>query len=119
VLALFGKPLISLFTGDPDMIQLVSILLFVDIALEIGRSLNLIYGFALKTSGDAVFPMVIAVVFVFLCAAGGTWLFGIRLGWLAVGAYIGMAMDECIRAVLMATRWHNGNWKKHRIITDT
>ena len=114
--ALVGEPLVGLFTDDPEMIRLVSILLSIDIALEVGRVLNLVYGTALKTSGDAVFPMVVAVVFAFLCAAGGTWFFGIHLGWLAVGAYIAMALDECVRAVCMVTRWHSGKWKDHRIV---
>lgn len=117
--ALVGKPLISLFTDDPAMIQLVSILLSIDIALEVGRVLNLIYGIALKTSGDAVFPMAVAVIFAFLCAAGGTWFFGIHLGWLAVGAYVAMALDECVRAVCMVLRWHSGSWKKHLIVSKT
>ena len=116
VFALVGEPLVGLFTDDPEMIRLASILLSIDIALEVGRVLNLVYGTALKTSGDAVFPMVVAVVFAFLCAAGGTWFFGIHLGWLAVGAYIAMALDECVRAVCMVTRWHSGKWKDHRIV---
>ena len=116
IFALVGEPLVGLFTDDPEMIRLVSILLSIDIALEVGRVLNLVYGTALKTSGDAVFPMVVAVVFAFLCAAGGTWFFGIHLGWLAVGAYIAMALDECVRAVCMVTRWHSGKWKDHRIV---
>lgn len=118
VFALFGKPLVSLFTDDPVLIRLVSILLSIDIALEIGRVLNLVYGIALKTSGDAVFPMAVAVIFAFLCAAGGTWFFGIHLGWLAVGAYVAMALDECVRAICMVLRWHSGRWKKHRIVSD-
>ena len=119
VFAIFGKPLVALFTDDPVMIELVAILLSIDIALEVGRVLNLVYGVALKTSGDALFPMIVAVVFAFLCAAGGTWFFGIQLGWLAVGAYTAMALDECVRAVCMVLRWHSGSWKKHRIVSDT
>jgi len=61
--------------------------------------------------------MVIAVVFAFVCAAGGTWFFGIHLGWLAVGAYVAMALDECVRALCMVLRWHSGSWKKHRIVS--
>jgi Na+-driven multidrug efflux pump len=60
--------------------------------------------------------MVIAVVFAFLCAAGGTWLFGVHLGWLAVGAYIGMALDECVRAVFMFLRWRSGHWRKAGLV---
>ena len=117
--AVFARPIVSLFTDDPQMIHLVSILLTINIALEVGRALNLVYGSALKASGDAVFPMVIAVVFAFLCAAGGTWFLGLHLGWLAVGAYVAMALDECVRAVCMVLRWHSGRWKNHRIVSDT
>lgn len=77
--AIFYRPLVGLFTESPDMIRLVGMLLAVDVILEVGRSMNLVYGFALKTGGDAVFPMTIAVVFMFLFAVGGTWLFGMSL----------------------------------------
>ena len=116
IFAIFSKQIVGLFTTDPAMIKLVGALLVVDIFLEIGRSANLVYGFALKTSGDAVFPMVIAIVFMFLCAVGGTWLFGLKLGYLAVGAYVGMALDECIRGVLMRGRWQSGRWKKLSLV---
>jgi hypothetical protein len=39
------------------MINLVTKLLAIDIVLELGRVTNLVYGQALKTSGDAVFPV--------------------------------------------------------------
>lgn len=113
--ALFARPVLSLFTDDPEMIRLVSRLLVVDIFLEIGRVTNLVFGDALKTSGDALYPMTIAVVFAFLCAAAGTWFFGVYLGWLAFGAYVAMALDECVRAVFMFLRWHSGSWKSKRL----
>lgn len=118
VFALLAQPLVSWFTDDPEMIRLVSILLAVDIVLEIGRATNLIFGVALKTSGDATYPMMIAVVFAFLCAAGGTWFFGIHLGWLAVGSYVAMALDECVRAVFMFLRWHSGVWKQKILVSE-
>lgn len=115
VFALLARPILGFFTDDPLMVHLVSILLVVDIFLEIGRASNLIFGYALKTSGDATYPMIVAVTVAFLVAAGGTWLFGIRLGWLAVGAYIAMALDECVRAVCMYLRWRRGIWKEKNL----
>lgn len=114
--AAFSNQIVSLFTSDPEMIRLVGILLAIDIMLEVGRSTNLVFGNALKTSGDALYPMAIAVAFAFLCAAGGTWLFGIRLGWMAAGAYVAMAMDECVRAVFMFLRWQSGRWKNENFL---
>ncbi|MBO5260425.1 MAG: MATE family efflux transporter [Agathobacter sp.] len=112
IFALSANVLIRLFTDDPVMVDLVRTLLFIDIVLEVGRVSNLVYGNALKTSGDAVFPSVLAAIFMYLCAVGGTWLFGIHFGMGAVGAYIGLAADECVRALGMFLRWKTGIWRE-------
>ena len=114
--AVFSGGIMRLFTEDPAMITLVGKLLAVDIVLEIGRVSNLVFGNALKTAGDAIFPTVIAAVFMFVCAVGGTYVFGIQLELLVVGAYIGMAMDECIRAVGMFLRWQSGKWRTKTLL---
>ena len=112
---LFAHPIMSLFSDDPKMVSLVQILLAIDIFLEIGRVSNLVFGNALKTSGDALFPVIIGAVFMFLCAVGGTYFFGIQLNLLVIGAYIGLALDECARAVAMFLRWQSGKWKEKTI----
>ena len=111
IFVLSANILIRLFTKDEQMISLVKMLLTIDIALEVGRVTNLIFGQALKTSGDALFTTIIGVMFVYLCMVGGTWFFGIHLNMLAVGAYIGLAIDECVRAVFMFLRWQSGRWR--------
>ena len=98
------------------MINLVVKLLIIDIFLEFGRVTNLVYGQALKTSGDAVFPVIMGAIFMYLAAVGGTYFFGIRMGLLAVGAYIGMASDECARAIGMVFRWKTEKWKTKRLV---
>lgn len=117
LLAVFALPLMRLFTADAAVAALVQRVLAVDIVLELGRAGNLVYGNALKTSGDAVFTTLLAVVFMFLFAVGGTWLFGVRLGMGVVGSYIGLAMDECTRAVGMRLRWRSGRWRRKELIT--
>ena len=118
VFALSAGWIMRLFTDNPQMIALVQKLLFIDLFLEMGRVTNLVYGNALKTSGDAIFPVVMGAAFMFLCAVGGTYLFGIRLGFLAVGAYIGLAADECVRAVGMFLRWRSGKWRSKGLVRD-
>lgn len=115
VLAFCGKWIIPIFTDDPLLISLVTKILYVDVVLEVGRVTNLVYGNALKTSGDAVFPMIIAAIFMYLCAVGGTYILGVKMELLVVGAYIGMAMDECIRAICMFARWKRGKWRSKSI----
>ncbi len=103
--------IIRIFTNDTEMIALVKTLLIIDIALEVGRVTNLVFGQALKTSGDALFTTIIGVIFMYICMVGGTWFFGIHLNFLVIGAYIGLASDECIRAFFMFLRWQSGKWR--------
>lgn len=77
--ALLGNYIVRIFTNDVQMISLVTKLLAIDIVLELGRVTNLVYGQALKTSGDAVFPVVMGAVFMYLAAVGGTYFFGLHL----------------------------------------
>lgn len=118
IFALSANNLIRVFTDDPKMIALVGKLLAIDIVLEIGRVTNLVFGQALKTSGDALFTTIIAVVFMYICMVGGTWFFGIHLNLLAVGAYIGLASDECVRAAGMVLRWRSGKWRTKGFIKN-
>ncbi len=114
--ALFGHFIVQIFTEDTQMINLVVKLLIVDIFLEFGRVTNLVYGQALKTSGDAIFPVILGAIFMYLFAVGGTYFLGIHMGLLAVGAHIAMAGDECARAVGMVLRWKSGKWKNKSLI---
>ena len=114
--ALAGHFIVHIFTDDTQMINLVVKLLIVDIFLEFGRVTNLVYGQALKTSGDAVFPVIMGAIFMYLFAVGGTYFLGIHMGLQAVGAYIAMAGDECARAVGMVLRWKSGKWKSKSLV---
>lgn len=113
---LFAKPIMSLFTDDPQLINIVAKLLAIDIILEIGRVSNLVFGNALKTSGDALFPVIIGAVFMFLCTVCGTYFFGIYLNLLVIGGYIAITLDECTRAVAMFLRWQSGKWREKSIV---
>ena len=106
--ALSGRFIVHIFTDNTQMISLVVKLLIIDIFLEFGRVTNLVYSQALKTSGDALFPVIMGAIFMYLFAVGGTYFLGIHMGLLAVGAYIAMAGDECARAVGMVLRWKSG-----------
>ena len=114
--AMTGRFIVHIFTDDTQMIELVVKLLIVDIFLEFGRVTNLVYGQALKTSGDAIFPVIMGAIFMYLFAVGGTYFLGIHMGLQAVGAYIAMAADACARAVGMVFRWKSGKWKSKSLV---
>ncbi len=112
VFALSGKYIMRIFSDDPRVIELVVMILVVDIVLEIGRIGNIVFGNALKAAGDATYTVVIAVVFMYLFAVLGTYVLGISLKWYVIGSWIALAMDECMRAILMGIRWKSGKWQK-------
>lgn len=116
IFALTGKYIMRIFTDDSKIIELVVMILCVDIVLEIGRICNIVFGNALKTAGDATYTVIIAVVFMYLFAVLGSYIFGLSLKWYVVGSWIGLAMDECMRAVLMGIRWKSRKWEKKVLV---
>lgn len=119
VIAFFSPLYMRVFTSDGGMIRTILTLLTVNIVLEVGRAVNVCYGNALKAIGDARFPMGIGLVFMLLCGSGGTWFFGGIVGIApSVACFLGMLLDECIRAVLMILRWRSGVWKTKTIMAS-
>ena len=116
IFALTSPWIMKLFSDDPEMIRIVGILLAIDIVLEVGRVSNLVFGTALKTSGDAIFTTVIAAVFMYVFAVGGTYFLGLGMELFVVGAYIGLTLDECVRAMCMFLRWQSGIWKEKVLV---
>ena len=111
VVAVAGPYIMLLFTDDREIINIVVWVLFIDVVLEIGRICNIVFGSALKAAGDATYTVIIAVVFMYLFAVLGTYVFGISLKWYLIGSWIALAMDECMRAVLMGLRWKSRKWE--------
>lgn len=116
IFALVSPWLCQVFTPDTTLINVVRIVLFIDIALEVGRAVNLVYGNTLKTAGDAIFPMAATLIVTTLVLIGGSYLFAVVLRMGAIGAYIALAADECIRGVIILIRWQSGKWEKKALV---
>ena len=83
-------------------------MLFIDIALEVGRAANLFFGQTLKATGDSIIPAIFAVAINLLVVVCGFYLFGIVLKMGITGIFI----DEFIRSTIMFVRWRSGDWEK-------
>lgn len=116
VLAFVSPLALGTFTSNQSIIDMVRWVLLIDIALEVGRATNLVYGQTLKSTGDAIFPAIIAAIFNLLLAVGGTYLFAYVLNLKVIGVFISLAADEVIRAWLMILRWRSGKWEKKVIV---
>ena len=116
VLAIASFGYLNLLTPDKELARVIRIILFIDIAVELGRASNLVYDNTLKSTGDSLFPMYVSVPITLITTIGGTYLFGFVLKMGVVGAYISLAIDEIIRGVIMIFRWRRGKWEKKVLI---
>ena len=111
VLALAGKSILTAFTDNQEIIKMGIWVLFVDIFLEVGRTANIFAGSTLRATGDTVYPFVVGVIFQWSVAVGVSYIIGIPLGFGLVGMWIGFALDENIRGVILVRRWQSGKWR--------
>ena len=117
LLLLFCDPVYSIFTDDPAIHALGRQIILVELALEIGRSINIIMVKALTTAGDVWFPVVIGIFSMWTVAVFGGWLLGHGMGWGLTGIWIAMACDECFRGLLFTFRFRRGKWKNKRLVS--
>ena len=118
LLLLFCDPIYSLFTEDPAIHALGRRIILVELALEIGRSINIIMVKTLTTAGDVWFPVVIGISSMWAISVFGGWLLGLEMNWGLTGVWIAMAFDECFRGVLFTVRFRRGKWKNRRLVSE-
>ena len=111
LLALTGKNILNAFTDNADIIAMGVWVLVIDVFLEIGRTANIFAGSTLRATGDVVYPFVVGVIFQWTVAVGVSYVIGIPLGFGLVGMWIGFALDENIRGVILMRRWWSGKWR--------
>lgn len=116
VLWCFSDALYGLFSSDPRVISLGHTVLFIEIFLEIGRSLNIVFVRTLQACGDIRFPVLVGISSQWIIAVGICYLFGIVLGWGLAGMWLAFAIDELTRGALFILRWRSGKWKAMKTV---
>lgn len=103
--AVLGRELIPHLTSNPAVIASVSTILLIDIVLEFGRSVNILFVNSLRAIGDAVYPFWVGVVVMWSMAAGMGYVLGLGLGFGLAGMWWAFTMDESVRALIFIRRW--------------
>ena len=115
-LYLISDPLFAIFTTDSEVLELGRKILFIEIFLEIGRAVNMTLVRCLQATGDIKYPVYLGIIFMWGVATLGSFVFGNIFGLGLVGVWIAMALDECIRAVLLFIRWMKKDWMKRQLV---
>ena len=113
---LFRKPIMSIFTTNPDILQASLKIFPLMILLEMGRVFNIVIINSLHAAGDIKFPMFMGITCVFTVAVLFSYLFGISLGWGLAGIWLANAMDEWIRGLAMYFRWKSKKWQNKSFV---
>ena len=108
---IFRKSLMDIFTDNPQVIALGANVLFINLALELGRTSNLVLIACLRGSGDVFYPTLCAIFSNIIISTLGSYLFAVVFGMGIYGLWIAIAADECVRGVLMFLRIRSGKWK--------
>jgi len=113
---LFRKPIMSIFTTNPDILKASLKIFPLMILLEMGRVFNIVIINSLHAAGDIKFPMFMGITCVFTVAGLFSYLFGISLGWGLAGIWLANAMDEWIRGLAMYFRWKSKKWQNKSFV---
>jgi len=109
--AVLGKPLMRLFTDDPEMIAVgVQALWVINLAWPSMAIAQVLAG-SLRGAGDTRFPMYTTFLGVWLMRLPLSYLFGPTLGWGLAGLYLALSADSALRAIASWLRYRTGSWR--------
>jgi Na+-driven multidrug efflux pump len=92
------------------IIRTASIVFLIDFVVEIGRALNNSLAGALQAAGDVTYQLIVNQASAWIVSVGGAYLFGIALGWGLYGVWVGFALDEMTRGLILLHRWRSQKW---------
>lgn len=101
-----------LFTSNPDILMMTASAVLAYVAIEVGRAFNVTLSLSLASAGDARYPAALGLIFNWLIGVPAALFFGVFLGWGLLGALLGVAIDECLRAPLNYRRLVARQWTK-------
>lgn len=116
IASLFAKPLLSIFTDNPEIIKEGTILLYLTLLLEPGRSFNLVIISSLRAAGDVKFPVIMGVISMWGVSVPLAYLLGITFDLGLIGIWLAFTADEWLRGLFMLSRWRKRKWQKQLVV---
>ena len=111
----FQSFILSLYTTNPEILQLGFILFFISVLTEPGRAINIVVGGALRSAGDAKFNSFSAILLTWIIAAPLAYILAITMGLGIYGIFIAALFDEVIRALVAVWRWSTKKWMNYTV----
>ncbi|HHY46576.1 MAG TPA: MATE family efflux transporter [Firmicutes bacterium] len=112
---LFGRQLAWLYSNDPNVINKSATVLKIVGLVQPAQSTQFILAGGLRGAGDTKFPLYVTLIGIWGVRVTLAYILGVLLGWGLVGVWMGTAVDQLVRSVLIYRRFSGGAWKGTRI----
>ncbi len=115
LLFFFGKYAALLYSDDATVIGLADSALKIIALAQPFMIANFILAGGLRGAGDTRVTLCITALGIWGVRVVVAYILAIRMNMGLVGAWIGMALDMCTRAIFVALRFRTGRWAKIRV----
>ena len=101
---------LRIFAANEEVFKLANLIMIADIFVEIGRCLNLTFISSLKAAGDYIYPLIVGLITMWGLGATLGYVFGIVMSIGVAGVFMGTAVDECVRGLIVMDHWRRKKW---------
>ena len=114
-LILIRKQLFGIFTKDTAIIDLGSIILVIDLGIELGRAFNHVVGNSLRGAGDVRYPVTVGILSMWGIGTVLCQILGISLHLGLAGIWLALTLDEWSRGLILLKRWKSQKWQQRLV----
>lgn len=114
--ACFGHTIFSMLTDNEHIIRMGTIVLWIDIMVEVGRAINFFGVNSLRAAGDIYYPVTVGMIVCWTVAVGGSWVLGIGLNGGLIALWCALILDENIRGLIFIRRWKSRRWTTKSLV---
>lgn len=111
VFALAGAQLAGAFTDEAAVVGVARRLFLIAAVFQALDAANIILRGALRGAKDVRWVAVVGTTVAWISIPGAAYFLGRRLGWGAVGGWIGFVLETTVASLLLWRRWSRGPWR--------
>ncbi len=111
VLVLFRRPLIAMFTNEPEVVRIGAHVMIVFALVQIPKALDGVLIGNLRGVGDLKWLMWVTIASVLFLEIGLNWTLVFGFGYALLALWLVHLADETLRTVVNAWRFRSGKWK--------
>ncbi len=115
IIFIWARSLASILTTSPAVLEETTRYLRINMLSEPFMALSVVLGGGLQGAGDTKGTMWVIIIAMWFIRLPLAYLSSIIMGYGATGAWIAMVISMSVQGVLMAWRFHKGQWKRLKL----